>query len=422
MAKVALFSRRVLPLFFLATAILCLAAGEEDYYKILGVSRDATTKDIKKAYRRKALDTHPDKRKDIPPEEAAAEFQRVVEAFETLTDENSRRDYDRTGRRQDRQNSGGRNSGFDWSSSSWGGFNFSWKSADGKRTFRKRTAHNEFKIKECISRVMHIISLTQLETIMLDENGLLERNLLMVFVTPGEVEKVVDQEIVYPYPFAAMSEQGIWWEDLLQTTKVRFNRYNDLTKYFGVSHGDMMRKSGKPVFLFGRRGQPLKPESMSKLRTTSRHEFDSWVWKQIEVTVHFTNEHAHPVELFWIHGSTAHDKGTLQPGHTMKVTTMLTHEWWIRDARVDTREDSHGRHKLTKESCVAVWKIKTDEDHRDLIIPPKSCIDLSGHCSWWKAQGECENNPVFMRTDCALTCKICSEENDKFKSYDHAEF
>ena len=55
---------------------------------------------------------------------------------------------------------------------------------------------------------MHIVSLTQLETVMLDDNDLLERNLLMVFVTPQKVEVLCDDEMVFPYPFAAMSEQG----------------------------------------------------------------------------------------------------------------------------------------------------------------------------------------------------------------------
>jgi hypothetical protein len=37
-------------------------------------------------------------------------------------------------------------------------------------------------------------------------------------------------KMVYPWPFAAMSAQGIWWEDLLQTTVVRYHKSNDLTK------------------------------------------------------------------------------------------------------------------------------------------------------------------------------------------------
>ena len=71
-------------LFFVAVvlAATCCEA-EEDLYKILGLQKNASTKEIKSAYRRKAMDTHPDKRgKDVSAEEAAEAFRRVVHAFE----------------------------------------------------------------------------------------------------------------------------------------------------------------------------------------------------------------------------------------------------------------------------------------------------------------------------------------------------
>jgi DnaJ domain/ShK domain-like len=407
------FTRCLLPLLL----VLCvhLITGEENLYQILGVPKSATTKEIKSAYRRKALATHPDKQKNIPAEQAAAEFHKVVQAFEVLSDQDSRRSYDRTGRVH-QQGPGGRGSGNGNGNGNGngfhGGFQFRWSHHYGGRL------KDQFKVKEAMSRVMSIVSWNQLETVMLDENELLERNLLIVFTTPGDVETIVDDEICFPYPFAGLSEQGIWFEDLLQTTKIRYNVMNALTRHFNVPTGDSMRKRGEPIFLFGRRGQPLKPESFTRLQTKSRDVFDKWMWKQIEVEIHFQNHHAHPVELFWIHGQRAHDKGTIQPGEGMLVTTMLTHEWWVRDARVDTRHDSPGRHKLSKESMVAIWKIK-DDQQRDYIIHPKTCIDLSGHCTWWSRQGECSKNPEFMRAECPLTCNHCSQDDDKFKSFEY---
>lgn len=67
---------------------------------------------------------------------------------------------------------------------------------------------------------------------------------------------------------------GLWWEDKLQAVKVRFNRQNALTKFFHIPEGDELRKQKAPIFLFGRRGQPLSPD-FARLQTTKREEFVS---------------------------------------------------------------------------------------------------------------------------------------------------
>ncbi|GFZ44621.1 hypothetical protein JCM24511_02345 [Saitozyma sp. JCM 24511] len=70
----------------------CLAA--ESFYKILGVARDASEGDIKKAYRKLSKKYHP----DINPDEAAHEkFIEVSRAYEILSEEETRRIYDRHG-------------------------------------------------------------------------------------------------------------------------------------------------------------------------------------------------------------------------------------------------------------------------------------------------------------------------------------
>ena len=64
----------------------------KDYYKILGVEKDAGDSDIKKAYRKLAIVHHPDKN---PDDEAAADrFKDVGEAYETLSDPAKRQRYD----------------------------------------------------------------------------------------------------------------------------------------------------------------------------------------------------------------------------------------------------------------------------------------------------------------------------------------
>lgn len=68
---------------------------KEDYYKLLGVSREAGSEEIKKAYRKKAVEFHPDKN----PNDTNAEetFKKISEAYEVLKDPDKRAAYDRYG-------------------------------------------------------------------------------------------------------------------------------------------------------------------------------------------------------------------------------------------------------------------------------------------------------------------------------------
>lgn len=66
-----------------------------DFYATLGVSKDATPTEIKKAYRKKALEFHPDRNPDNP--KAAESFKKVSEAYEVLSDDNRRKIYDQYG-------------------------------------------------------------------------------------------------------------------------------------------------------------------------------------------------------------------------------------------------------------------------------------------------------------------------------------
>ena len=68
---------------------------KRDYYEVLGVSKTATPEEIKKAYRKKAIEFHPDK--NPGDKEAEEKFKEAAEAYEVLGDANKRAQYDRYG-------------------------------------------------------------------------------------------------------------------------------------------------------------------------------------------------------------------------------------------------------------------------------------------------------------------------------------
>jgi molecular chaperone DnaJ len=70
---------------------------EQDYYEILGVARDASADDLKKAFRKAALKHHPDR--NPGDQEAEAKFKEADEAYEILSDPDQRARYDRFGRK-----------------------------------------------------------------------------------------------------------------------------------------------------------------------------------------------------------------------------------------------------------------------------------------------------------------------------------
>lgn len=80
------------------------ALNRKDYYDTLGINRNSSQGDIKKAYFKLAKQYHPDVNKT---EGAKAKFEEINEAYETLGDESKKRVYDTTGMSGDEQRQAG---------------------------------------------------------------------------------------------------------------------------------------------------------------------------------------------------------------------------------------------------------------------------------------------------------------------------
>ena len=80
-------------------------AEKRDYYEVLGVARDASSDDIKKAYRKLAVKYHPDRNPD--DKEAEEKFKEAAEAYDVLSDSEKRAKYDRFGHNMGGQGFGG---------------------------------------------------------------------------------------------------------------------------------------------------------------------------------------------------------------------------------------------------------------------------------------------------------------------------
>ena len=90
---------------------------KKDYYEVLGVSRNATPDELKKAYRKVAMQFHPDR--NPGDKESEEKFKEAAEAYDVLTDKEKKDRYDRFGH-QGMSGNGGGGGGF-----SGGGMNLS---------------------------------------------------------------------------------------------------------------------------------------------------------------------------------------------------------------------------------------------------------------------------------------------------------
>lgn len=142
-------------LLFSTLSLLCLVilAAAQDYYKLLDVDRDASDRDLKKAYRRLSKKYHPDKNPD--DEAAAQKFVEISEAYEVLSDENLRRVYNQYGaegvKQQRQRDSGPSRNPFDMFAQFFGGHQHS-----GQRRGPNMEVRVQFPLKDFYTGADHV--------------------------------------------------------------------------------------------------------------------------------------------------------------------------------------------------------------------------------------------------------------------------
>ena len=80
---------------------------KRDYYEILGVPKNASEDDIKKAYRKLAMKFHPDRNQGDGAKQAEEKFKEAAEAYDVISDPQKRAQYDRFGHAGVNNGSGG---------------------------------------------------------------------------------------------------------------------------------------------------------------------------------------------------------------------------------------------------------------------------------------------------------------------------
>lgn len=124
---------------------------KNDYYDLLGVNKSSSAQEIKNAYRKKALEWHPDRHQGADKEEAEKKFKEINEAYQVLSDANKKAAYDNYGHDAFAPGGGARG-GNPFAGGGFGGqtgpFTYTWSSAGGQNPFGNADFGDPFDIFE----------------------------------------------------------------------------------------------------------------------------------------------------------------------------------------------------------------------------------------------------------------------------------
>ncbi|CAB9522481.1 DNAj (Hsp40) homolog, subfamily B, member [Seminavis robusta] len=444
---------------------------KEDPYKVLGVPHRANQETIKKAYREKAKDTHPDKHPDIDPAVANERFRRVVQAFELLSNPSHKRRYDllknqknkkMTTSYQKQQNKRKfTQTKTEQRSNGHSSYTFSTSQKTNKQQQQQMNQKQQFHgsqqnahtkraqilkdAEQAQEFVLKLASLDQLQSTLLDRNQRFTKHFLCVFVAGKQVEHFVTEELLFPYPFAGpISPQHptttTQWQDILQIAKVRYNAPTPLTQAFRVPSVASAQRTGKPTIVFARRGDLIS--EFKVYRPTGSwmpqgyFKLEDWVRKQLRVQVTIVNYHHAPIQLFSKTGKASMRDSSdniqifenpVPPGHQITLQAFTADRIMMMDANVDKYPGSGGWKSLLLQREDVLQRVVLD----DILVLTKTtelqqtvevgagygttrrCYDLSTQCTTWTASrkaGElpnCQAQVEFGHNICPKSCGVC---------------
>jgi curved DNA-binding protein CbpA len=439
---------------------------QEDPYQVLGVSTRASLDDIKKAYRAKAKEYHPDKNPD-DPEAAADKFRRVVEAFELLSEPAHKRLYDQ--QRQQRRHPNNNNRRRTTTTTYQNGrftttktYSYATYSNQNQQQNQRRRRQEEKRRQQqqeqqyskrrasivqqarlAQARVVKISSWEQFQTIVLQKNQqTYERHFLGVFVANHHIENYVDNDLLFPYPFGGSNgRNGMDWDDIIQTAKIRYNAETELTRHFKVPSPNAAKRSKLPTIVFGKQGDPVG--------TFSTFRFSSWgdqrdklqQWIEELLTAHITVVNHHPTSSLRVllhDGTTVHllehhrQPIILQPGDAVSLQVHIADRIVTMDASVDQYPDATWsplllQHEKSLKGVTMDNILITQSSSAGQVVEvgnkSKRCLDYSLHCPLWATPpknlqrhgGDHHSNPChgenwhFLHTMCPVACGVCHE-------------
>ncbi|KAL1504494.1 hypothetical protein AB1Y20_010899 [Prymnesium parvum] len=374
-------------------AVLCLlhvaAAVCETHYDVLGVPPTAKLAEIKRAYYKLAKTVHPDKVDASKKQEAEARFKKLGAAHEVLSDAEARKQYDASLRGH--------------------------TPAEARQQPSPPPPASQHR-QQAKRRVRTLADAVDLLAEM-DARRLLRRHLLLAFYDSrlAACTRTLFDVVEFPFPFAHYSQEwhGVWWEDILLAAvhdvapSLRANRPSDLVQLYAAAMGGLSRGSQGlalrrcPLFVFQKEGEYLGQYTThaTKLLSAagSADEFQRWAWSHLLVQLRVVNLLHVPIRLNWIHGGYVKEIGTIEARGTYSPQVYAGHT-------LQAEHTTRGGDAISENSSLLIFKVYNSS--REMRVAER-CVDSTSHCEFWRGEGHCESNRVFMRAECQRSCGVC---------------